>query len=259
MTALRSSNWRLLVLLAVSLAAALGVFLLGPIAQDLSYHQFADRRTILGVANFWNVVSNLPFVWVGAVGVAAIARGNAPGSLGALRANYLAFFAATPLVGLGSAYYHWAPSNSTLFWDRLPMTLAFMAFFSTVVGEHLDPRLGRRLLVPLLAAGLGSVLYWHMTELAGHGDLRPYILVQYLPILLVPLILWLFPGQLVPSGYTWSLLATYAVAKVLELLDGSIYAAMGLSGHTWKHLAAAGGLYLFVVAVQARAPTVPRG
>ena len=56
----------LLGLMVVSLAT---LPLLPPIAQDPTYHQFADQRTLLGIPNFWNVVSNLPFVLVGAMGL----------------------------------------------------------------------------------------------------------------------------------------------------------------------------------------------
>src|SRR5262245_199980 len=52
--------------MAVSLA---GLLLLPPTPQDQKYHQFADQRTILGIPNFWNVVSNLPFLAVGAAGL----------------------------------------------------------------------------------------------------------------------------------------------------------------------------------------------
>jgi hypothetical protein len=53
-------------LLVVSLG---GLLLLPPIPQDQSYHQFADQRTMFGIPNFWNVVSNLPFLAVGAAGL----------------------------------------------------------------------------------------------------------------------------------------------------------------------------------------------
>jgi hypothetical protein len=50
----------------VSLVALLP---LPPLLQDQAYHQFADRRELFGIPNFWNVVSNLPFVILGAVGL----------------------------------------------------------------------------------------------------------------------------------------------------------------------------------------------
>jgi hypothetical protein len=65
---------RLRVALTVGLAAvAAGVlFLLPPIPQDLRYHEFADHRTVWGIPNFWNVVSNLPFLLVALWGLRAL-------------------------------------------------------------------------------------------------------------------------------------------------------------------------------------------
>ena len=66
-------NWPLfLVLLGLMAASLAGLLLLPPIPQDQSYHQFADQRAMLGIPNFWNVVSNFPFIAIGAVGLAAI-------------------------------------------------------------------------------------------------------------------------------------------------------------------------------------------
>lgn len=78
------------------------------------------------------------------------------------------------LTGFGSSYYHWNPNDSTLFWDRLPMTLSFMAILAVVVEERISARLGAVLLWPLLATGLLSLLLWRST-----GDLRLYGWVQF--------------------------------------------------------------------------------
>ncbi len=128
-----------------------------PIAQPLAYHRFADARTLLGLPNFWNVLSNLPFLLVGLAGLRWL-LGHPGASERVLRPAWLLLFAGVALVGLGSAWYHLAPSNGALVWDRLPMTLAFMALFSVVIGEHISLRLGRQALWPLLVAGVASVL-----------------------------------------------------------------------------------------------------
>ena len=48
------------------LAAAL---LLPPMAQPLAYHDFADRRTLLGIPNFLDVASNFAFLIGGVIGL----------------------------------------------------------------------------------------------------------------------------------------------------------------------------------------------
>jgi len=150
------------------------------------------------------------------------------------------------LTGFGSAYYHYQPDNQSLLWDRLPMTVAFMALFSAIIGEYISTQLAWKLFVPLLILGMTSVVYWHVTELNGHGDLRPYVLVQFLPVLLIPLILWLFDSTLNNDNYIWGVIGAYALSKLMELFDARLYSAFGLlSGHTLKHLTAAFGTLIF--------------
>ncbi len=250
-------DWRQWLLMGVTVFAVIVVFAQEPIAQDPAYHAFADRRTLFGVPNLLDVASNLPFLFFGIAGVAAIVNGPARGTLPELRAAYVIFFAGTALVGLGSGYYHLDPGNATLVWDRLPMTIAFMAFFAILLGEHFGAVLGRRALLPLLVIGPASVLYWWYSEAQGAGDLRAYGLVQFLPGLLIPLIMVLVPSRLTGTALIWGVLGTYVLAKLLEFLDAPIYAALGVSGHSLKHLAAAAGVLLFLVAVRTRRPRHP--
>jgi hypothetical protein len=246
---------RFAILALVSIVAIVAVALHAPIPQPAGYHEFADRREFLGIPNFWNVMSNLPFLIVGLAGMRQIATRAATGIIASMRIAYFCLFAGIVLVGLGSAFYHFAPSDPALTWDRLPMTVSFMAFFAIVIGEHIDAKAGLRLLAPLLLLGAASVLYWHFTERAGHGDLRPYVVVQFLPLLLVPLVLILFPSRLSHGGLLWGLLGAYLAAKLLEKADGVIFSwGHLLSGHSLKHLTAAFGMYLFLLAIKLRRP-----
>lgn len=246
--------WRFILILAVLVSGGTAVALVGRIPQDLAYHQFADQRAWFGVSNFLNVVTNLPFLVFGGIGAAAVHRDRGGGVLPALKPAYLVFFLASLLIAAGSGYYHLKPANQSLVWDRLPMAVAFMAFLSLIVGEHLDPLLGRRLLLPLTCVGLLSVGWWWLTESRGQGDLRPYLLVQFLPLLLIPLIVALFPSRLDGVRLLWGVLAVYGLAKGFELLDGAILRVAGVSGHSFKHLAAASGVLLMVIAVRRRRP-----
>jgi hypothetical protein len=233
-------------LAALALGFTLAMLAQPPIRQSVEYHQFADARTLLGVPNFWNVVSNLPFLLVGLAGLAWCAQhiASVPREL---RASWLVLFLGVVLVGLGSSWYHLTPNSSTLVWDRLPMTLAFMAFFAIILGDHLSLRIARIALWPLLLAGVASVLYWRTTD-----DLRPYALVQFLPVLLIPLILLLYPRP--GTGAVWAALGCYLLAKLLEQFDAQVYAALGasISGHSLKHLAAALGMWALLAGLKAR-------
>ena len=249
----KRGHWRYWLLWAVVAAWVLGLSLHEPVPQDIRYHEFADRRTVLGVPNFWNVISNVAFLIVGIAGLRALRKGATPGPLQPLYPAYAALFLGVIFVSFGSAYYHLAPDNGSLVWDRLPMTLAFTALLAVVIGEWIDPQLGRRLLPLLLLLGVLSVVYWHVSELRGHGDLRPYLLVQFVPLALVPLITLLFPSPSFKAYYIWGMLAAYLAAKGFEVFDERIFRALDIvSGHTLKHLAAAAGVYLLVLAIADR-------
>ena len=244
----RCQGLRVKVLWAVILVAVFVAMLVPPIAQSPDYHNFADTRELFGIPNFWNVVSNLPFLIIGILGIGLVSIRALPGGMPELQLVYLVFFIGTAFVGVGSGYYHLNPSNETLFWDRLPMTVAFAAFFCIIVGEYISLSTGRRLLWPLILIGIFSVVYWSYTEILGRGDLRPYALVQFLPVVLTLLILGTYRSPFENSRYMWAIVGTYAAAKLAEVLDGQLFQWLpGLSGHSLKHLiASAGGVLLFI-------------
>ena len=230
----------MLALLGLMTASLAGLLLLPPISQDQSYHQFADQRTLLGVPNFWNVVSNLPFVAVGAVGLARFHR----------RPTIVALFLGIFLTGFGSAYYHWDPNDGTLFWDRLPLALTFMAILAIAIEERVNAKAGAVLLWPLLAIAVFSLLLWRWT-----GDLRLYGWVQFFPCLALLLLFLRFPSKYSNSYYWFIAAALYALAKLFEFLDGEIYSVgSALSGHTLKHFAAAAACFAVLSYFQTRRP-----
>ena len=167
---------RHVILTAVAIACVIAVFSQPPIPQDPAYHVMADRRPLLGIPNALNVLSNIPFAVAGVLGLyyAFLPRtGSRPFSDPWERWPYAALFAGTALTTAGSAYYHLAPDNARLVWDRLPMTVGFMGLLTAIVAERSSLGLARRLFVPLLAFGAASVVYWAWSELRGAGDLRP--------------------------------------------------------------------------------------
>jgi hypothetical protein len=232
----RGTEARRPILLLAAVAGIAAAFWLDRIPQDPGYHRFADQNAWSGIPNFWNVATNLPFLIVGWFGFARRARLE----VATQRVHYLLFCAGVALVGVGSAFYHWAPSNSALVWDRLPITVASMALFSAVIRDRVSEPLGRALLWPLIVAGVASIGWWYWSELAGRGDLRPYAVVQFLPMLLIPLMLLMFRGRGLREGWLWASLAAYVLAKIAENFDAAIYLATGfLGGHGVKHLMAA--------------------
>ena len=223
-------------------------------AQPPEYHRMADERTMAGIPNALNVLSNLPFALVGLLGIATVRAAKRTFDDPRDRWPYFALFAGVLLTAACSSYYHLAPDNARLVWDRLPMTVGFMGLFAAMLTERVNPRLGRALLVPLIFAGVGSVVYWFWTELRGVGDLRPYLLVQFGSLMLVALILLLYPSPLRDARYIVGGLLIYALAKVFEVADALIFDfGRVVSGHTLKHLVAAMGVWFLVLMVRERA------
>ena len=235
-----SHRRRLLAIALLSIAVLVAVAALPPIPQPGHYHDFADQRVVLGVPHALNVASNLGFLIVGVVGLGRLWRPGPSFADARERWPYAVFFVSLVGVGFGSAYYHLAPSHGSLFWDRLPMSLAFMSLFSAVLVERLGPRVGLRLFPWLAAAGPFSVVYWMLSERAGVGDLRLYGLVHFYPTLLIPLLMWLFRPRYTRGGDLLWVLALYATALAVERLDREVFAAGGwISGHAVKHVLAA--------------------
>jgi hypothetical protein len=240
-------------LAAAAVLSAAVLVALPRIPQEASYHQFADTRVILGIPNGWNVLSNLAFAVVGLAGIAVlVTRGRAlrdPRE----RWPWMVLFAAVAFTSLGSAWYHLAPSNASLVWDRLPMAVGFMALLSALITERIDARLGLWLLVPLVLLGLAGVLSWNASEGAGAGDLRLYVFVQFFPLVAIPLILALTPRTYGDSWVYLAALGLYALSKLAEVGDSAIDSLGGIvSGHTLKHLIAAGAVAVLVWAMAVR-------
>jgi multisubunit Na+/H+ antiporter MnhG subunit len=233
-------NRPLLIFLGSMGASLAALLLLPPILQDQGYHRFADVRVLFGIPNFWNVISNIPFIVVGAVGLARC-RDDA--------ATVVVFFGIL-LTGFGSSYYHWSPNDDTLFWDRLPMALVFMAILASAVEDRVNAKAGAVLLWPLLAIGVFSLLLWRWS-----GDLRLYGWVQFFPCLALSLMFLLLAPKYTGT-HCWIVAAVlYALAKVLEHFDGAIF-SIGhfVSGHTLKHLAAAAACLAILRYFQTRRP-----
>jgi hypothetical protein len=236
-----------------TLAAIVAVFSLPPIGQGSGYHGLADSRTLVGIPNGLDVISNIPFAIVGTIGLITLARMKQSCADRRDIGPYVALFGGVVLTAICSAYYHLRPDNDRLVWDRLPMTIGFMGLLTAVISERVSARAGRVLLGPLIVAGVGTVLYWYWTELSGAGDLRPYAIVQFGSLAMVALMLALYPGRVGGTRYLVAGLGIYALSKGFELADPQIFSFGGLvSGHALKHLAAAAGVGCIVLMLRQR-------
>jgi hypothetical protein len=239
-------RWRLWILIGAIVVAIAALFLIPAIPQSEAYHDFADKRVLLGIPNCLNVLSNVFFLFVGACGLRTVFR-HAQFLDQRERWPWAIFFVGVTLTAFGSSWYHLNPNDATLVWDRIPMTIGFMSLVAAILAERISVPAGLWLLVPMIALGVGSVLYWEATEQQGRGDLRPYAFAQFGSLLILLLLLFLFPAR---YTRTWDLgvsLSFYALAKLLEVADRPISTALKfVSGHTLKHLSAAVSAYWIV-------------
>ena len=250
-------------IIAFTALCALAAFLLPAMPQPVGYHDFADHRTIFGVHNFLDVASNLGFLLVAIAGLAVVLRRRMCFERDSERWPYAVFFLGMLLTAGGSAYYHLAPDNERLFWDRLPMTIAFMSLIAAQVADRMSVRAGLILLVPVLLVGAASVLYWRATERAGAGNVIPYGILQAYAVAMLLLIALSQPSRYTRGNDVYWVFGAYVAAKVLEFFDWQVL-ALGdfVSGHTLKHLAAAVGgavvcRMLMLRTLESRPPRAP--
>jgi hypothetical protein len=229
-------------LIAFTVLCIIAAFFAPAIPQSIDYHDFADQRRAFGVDNFQNVVSNLGFLIAGFAGLVVTLCVRARFEFASERWPWAVFFFGILLTAFGSSYYHLAPDNERLFWDRLPMTIAFAGLIASQIVDRMDVRAGLLLLVPILLLGAASVVYWRATERAGAGNVLPYAILQGYAVVLMLWLAILEPSRYTRGGDLYWIFAWYALSKVFETLDAQVFALTGhfVSGHALKHVAAAG-------------------
>jgi hypothetical protein len=228
---------RWLIIAAVCLAAAAVVATLRPIPQPQTYHDFADHRTVFGIAHGMDVLSNIAFLMSGLLGLWFVLRAGKTLDAGT-RWAFAILFLGLALTCAGSAYYHLDPDNQRLVFDRLPMIVAMAGCVGAVVADRFGGA-SAWAIAALLGTGLWTVHHWSVSEELGQGDLRWYALYQGLIIIAGALLLVLFPSRNTATPAFVIAVAGNVVAKIFELFDKPIFALGGIvSGHTLKHLSA---------------------
>jgi hypothetical protein len=250
----RTGVW---VLVVFTIAVGAAAVLLPRIPQPQSYHDFADQRSLLGIPNFGDVASNLLFAVSGVWGLSFLfGQRGAEGFIDPReRWAYVFVFLGLLLTAFGSGYYHLAPDNARLVWDRLPMTLAFMGLVSAMISERVSVPAGFYLLPVLVSIGVASVVLWWYSEARGAGDLRFYGAVQAYAVLILPVLLLLRPRY----TRSWDFAVVfcfYVMAKIFETADRGIFSVdqHTVSGHTLKHLAAGAAGFWILRMIKKRQP-----
>jgi hypothetical protein len=225
-----AAQWSLIAL--TCLAAVVAVAFVQSIPQPQSYHDFADQRTIVGIPHGFDVLSNLTFLVSGLLGLWYVLKAGRTLDAGT-RWALATIFIGLVLATFGSVYYHLAPDDQRLVFDRLPITIVLAGCIGTIVADRFGGATAWSL-AALIAVGLWTVHHWNVS-----GDLRWYVLYQGLTFVVAALLLLLFPSRNNATPAMAIALLGNVAAKIFELFDQPIYLLGGVaSGHTLKHLAA---------------------
>lgn len=227
--------WMLALTAGPALAEALGLALNahGHAHVHAHGHPFVDARTLLGLPNAMDVLTNAPLALAGLWGLLVL-RGRALPA--ATQQAAWMFFAGLVATGFGSAWYHWAPDATGLVWDRLGMAVTFAGALALAVAERVGQAPARQALRVLLPLALLSAILP-----ASNGNVLPWAVLQFGGM---ALIVWLALRKPVAGAIgirLGALIGLYALAKVLELGDTAVFHATAdtVSGHSLKHLVAA--------------------
>jgi hypothetical protein len=225
----------------ITLIAVGGIWLYGPIVQFAHYHEFADDRSVFGIANAWNVLSNIGFAGVWVWGLWRLWGHRTDPILSSGWPGYSVFLYSLILTTAGSSFYHWSPDNFRLIWDRLPIALACAGLLTAVSAETNPQVNGSYRRIWLMSVAVFGVFWWYYTGENGQGDLRPYLLLQCLPLVLIPLWQAIYGATRSDRLVFGLAIGLYAVAKAAEWYDHGLLVLLGgwISGHTIKHLLAA--------------------
>lgn len=244
---------------AFALAGVLVLYVLarlafGPVPQPASYHLLADERILAGaVPHAGDVLTNLAILAAGLLAIALHPRMSlSPGE----RPVALMLIAGTFLTAAGSAYYHWAPSNATLVWDRLPMMLTIPPALVLVLADRLDPRFARAAFLPFVVFATASVVWWATSGTIGREDVLLYLMVRILMPLTVLVLVVFKPSRYTASGWLIAAIVCEGMAFFFERFDYQTYAATGgiASGHNLKHVTVGVALACFFAWLRFRRP-----
>ena len=242
----------------LTLAACAWMLLHGPILQPPRYHDFAAQSRLLGVPHAADVLSNIGFAVVALWGWFVLRTQWSHPALRAGRPGYRMFLLGLLLTALGSGFYHWAPDNVRLVWDRLPIALACAGLLAAVRAETRGGANRQSDALRLALLAVASVAWWVYTDRQGQGDLRPYLLLQALPLILIPFWQALYGAPRRDRIAFAAALLLYVLAKAAELNDHELLAALGgVSGHTAKHLLATAAAAVLVARLAQRVREPP--
>jgi hypothetical protein len=241
MTMPKFLNQNKIIFYTLLILSIIALYIASPITQNPAYHHFADQRIICGVPHIGDVLSNLSFI---AVGIILFFKSFKEKPVHEFQQFMFGFFCVSAVaLGLGSAYYHWNPSDKTLIWDRMTMVFGFSVIFMDSMWRYnvFKPNMMASKFAVCFFLFCATVVYSKVTN-----RLEPYVLVQFFTLLII-LVLALVNLKSINSHAVLMMVGTYIIAKIFEYYDLKIWLELHqvVSGHTLKHLMYALSLYFY--------------
>ena len=264
MTEQLGRRYALVMLASMTLAATMGMVAWGPMLVDAEDHRYADERMWLGIPAAANVLVNLPMLLLGAWGWRTTQTSAWPE---VLSVPWRLFQWCAMLSAVFASVYHASPGDTLFVLTHVCTACGFISLTLGALAERVHPRFGSRMACRLALAGaalLGAAMLIAQS-FTGHLDMRPLLLLEIIPVLVIPAGAFSLPGTWT-RAFDWIVvLMLYTFAKLLELGDSAVLNATGwVSGHTMMHLALAAAVgWMAYGAAESRrisaAPAGPRG
>ena len=200
-------------------------FLSNKIILPPEYHNFADKRTFLGIPNAMDVLSNIAIL-IPALYLLQRKKTN--------MSNLLILHII--LLSVASSYYHLNPSDETIFADFLMIAASSMIILIIIS----DTEYG----LLLYSYAIFSILYWKYT-----GDLRFYILI----LIGVPLYIVIkYYKNIGLRNYLYIIVIMCILLRISEHNDHLVYKLTNyqISGHTLKHIFSGIGIWYMIKLLQ---------
>lgn len=230
----------LVLLAALTLAALVGLLAWGPVPLDAGTHRYADQRDWLGLPNAGNVLANLPLLLVALWGWHATLASGWPARL---RRAWAGFHACAVGGSAIAAIYHVAPTATGYVLAQMAMSAAFVLLTLGMLAERVHAGIGGRPVATTATLVGAATLAALASGSVGDGavDLRPFLLLQLIPVLLIPAGALSLPGAHTRPSDWLLMLVAYVAAQAFDVADAAIHAATGwIGGHALMHLALAG-------------------
>jgi hypothetical protein len=189
-------------------------------------HSYTDQRSLCGLNNAFNVLSNLVLIAAGCYWLNWIFRTKNI-SLKCRKGLYetrlyATFFAAVILAGIQSAWYHLFQSQLGLLGTYLLSNIVMLSLLSAIIAERVNLRIGLHSCIPFIFISMLISFYWYIYQTDNQLSHLWYFLTYLIPSLSIMTIIVARPKYGGIKHITFAFCNTF-IALGVSCLDEAIY------------------------------------